>query len=491
MKNNLLEKIKNKYSYLTKPFLIILAIFLFAIYPIIRANFNYIDDLGRVDSGYRGWADFSRFVSEYLSVAIHTSDYLTDISPLPQILAVVIIAISCTIVLKLFSDEKISFSKIIAVIPIGLSPYFLECLSYKYDSVYMALSVLACILPFIFYGKTRKNKWIFSIAIIIGTLVMSMSYQASSGIIPLMALFLAFKYWNNKESKDATNILILSAISYIIGLLFFRIFIMKPIDTYVSSAIVSLNNLIPTFFSNLAIFYQNLLSDFRTIWKVLTALIVIFFIINNIRGTKQNKILSFVFSIVLLILSCCLAFGVYPALEKLIFYPRTMYGIGVLISLIAINGINIKKTFIPKVCICILCYSFITFCFTYGNVLSEHKRYVDFRTESVINELSKVEIMKNNDTKYIYLKGTIGYSPSMENMPDDYKNILSRLIQQSFSGKLYMWDVYYFKEYFKINNIKIANPETSVVPKNLETVCDTMYFSIETNNTDFILINLK
>ncbi len=43
-------KITKQYS---KPFIILALIFLLAIYPIIRANFNYIDDIGRVAYGYQ------------------------------------------------------------------------------------------------------------------------------------------------------------------------------------------------------------------------------------------------------------------------------------------------------------------------------------------------------------------------------------------------------------------------------------------------------
>ena len=144
-----------------------------------------------------------------------------------------------------------------------------------------------------------------------------------------------------------------------------------------------------------------------------------------------------------------------------------------------------------KTIIFVLSYTFITFSFTYGNVLSQQKRYIDFRTEAVVNELNKIEIMNNDETKYIYITGTIGNAPEIENLPEDYSVLINRLIQQTFSGNVYVWDVYYFKNYFKIKNIKMVFPDPSFIPENLETFCDTMYYSIKTNNTDFILINLK
>lgn len=81
-----------KYKFLAKPFIILAFIYCLGIVSIIRANFNYIDDLGRVSDGYRGWMNWSRYISEGLSVLIHTDSRLMDISPLPQILACLILA---------------------------------------------------------------------------------------------------------------------------------------------------------------------------------------------------------------------------------------------------------------------------------------------------------------------------------------------------------------------------------------------------------------
>lgn len=52
-------------------------------------------------------------------------------------------------------------SMIAAVVPLGLSPWFLECFSYKFDSPYMALSVLASVIPFIFGRRIFINSLVF------------------------------------------------------------------------------------------------------------------------------------------------------------------------------------------------------------------------------------------------------------------------------------------------------------------------------------------
>ena len=193
-----------KYKFLFKPFLLLCIIYGLGIVSIIRANFNYIDDLGRVYNAYRGWSNWSRYISEYFSIIVQTDKQLMDISPLPQIIAILFLALASVILIYIFSnDEKISYWSILSVVPLGLcpyfleclsyKPYFLECLSYKFDSPYMALSILASVLPFLFLKYGNKA---FFITSFIGCMVMCMTYQASSGIYVLIALFLAAKKFN-------------------------------------------------------------------------------------------------------------------------------------------------------------------------------------------------------------------------------------------------------------------------------------------------------
>ena len=146
------------------PLIIIFLLLLLSISAILKADFKYADDLGRVVNGYRGWGNFSRYLSNLFSIFLHADTYLTDISPLPQIFAIIIMALASIILIHLFSNgKKITFFNIIAVIPLTINPYFLECLSYKYDAPYMAISVLASIIPFLFYKKSKQLRSTISI----------------------------------------------------------------------------------------------------------------------------------------------------------------------------------------------------------------------------------------------------------------------------------------------------------------------------------------
>ena len=67
------KDMKDHRSLIIKNFICLAIIYSISIIAIIRANFKYIDDLGRVAGGYAGWSNFSRYTSSFLSTVIPVS----------------------------------------------------------------------------------------------------------------------------------------------------------------------------------------------------------------------------------------------------------------------------------------------------------------------------------------------------------------------------------------------------------------------------------
>ena len=202
-KDFLYKKIQNikELKIFIKPFLILAVIYIIAFSAIIRANFLYIDDLGRTFNGYKDWDGFSRYTSNFLSTIIHCGNYLTEISPLTQIIAIVFLSISGIIILYVLTKKhNFTFWEYTSVAILGLSPYFLECISYKYDSPYMALSILASVFPMLFYNKKYIS---FIIVTMLSIIIVCTTYQASLGIFFFFLIIMAFIMWSRKDNlKD-------------------------------------------------------------------------------------------------------------------------------------------------------------------------------------------------------------------------------------------------------------------------------------------------
>lgn len=476
------RRIYEKYSFMGKTICILTIIYALGISAIIRANYNYIDDLGRVRYGYRSWENFSRYISSYLSIFIHADTYLTDISPLPQLLAVVLLALSGSVILFILT-EKQNFSvwNTIAMVPLGLSPYFLECLSYKYDSPYMALSILASVLPLLF---CECSLFIYAIVTILCILVMCTTYQAASGIYPMLIVLLSFNQWNKgKNIKAILRFLGTSFINYLSALLIFKIFIMKTVDDYVSNSIAPMNQIVP----QLMKYFSYIGSDFKKWWLLLIGITALFYIFVSVRNSLRKKWHAFLLAVLTLLIMGALSFGMYPVLKIPLYVPRAMYGFGVLIALIGVSVMNAEKVYPAKVAYLYLCWIFFAFSFTYGNALAEQYRYTNFRVNAVIEDMNDLDIFNSEDMKTVQILGNIGKSPIIRQQPQSYQ-ILNRLVPDTF-GRGWVWSEYYFYEYFDFKNTT-SDYSIDLTAYDLPIIRDTMYHTIR-GNEGYILIELK
>jgi len=446
-----LEKLDNRFDILSwkKAFGILTAIYLTAIYPIIRANYNYIDDMGRAFKGYTSWKGFGRYISEYLSRVIHASrNFLFDISPIPQLLAVCILVISSLIVISQVKNRRtISLWELLMMLPLGLSPYFLECLSYKYDSPYMALSILASTFPLLF---RKKHMMLYCFSIITGVLTVCMTYQAASGIFPMLIVLLSFLMWCRGESYKMIVVFVAqSAVSYLIGVGVFCIAIMNPVDTYVSNKITAFSEIVPHYIAYLKL----VRSDFKMSWILIMAVLTIWFIVVSVYKSERNKVVSFLLSVVVTAVMLLLSFGLYPALERPLTAPRAMYGIGAYIAFIGIgNMAEGAGKWLTRVLTCILAWVFITFSCAYGNALAVQDKYIDFRISEVIEDLTDLKEFNSDGEKSVKIVGSAGHAPALQNAMGNC-NMLRRLIPITFIQDWY-WGAYKFFNYYGLKNVK-------------------------------------
>lgn len=478
-----------------KPFFILAACILIAMIPLLQANFNYLDDLGRVAIGYRQWSNYSRYISEYGSILLHAGTYLTDISPLPQLIAIVFMAAAGIMVIHILKKEKaesITVSDIAAVLPLALSPYFLECLSYKYDAPYMAFSVLVSIFPVLIY-RYRGKGHAFCLASIVGALAMCLSYQAASGIYPMLIVFVAFSLFNQGQTKEALHMAVRAAVCYLAGLMIFKLVCMPDMDTYVSTSILPLSQLIPGFCAHLQEYAQLILSDFKKGWLLLIALLCVSFVWISARDSRQSRLLAFPLSVIVLLLAALLAFGVYPALTVPLVDPRAMFGFGALVAFIAVSVAGSKRAAFPRLCALALSWCFFTFAFTYGNALIEQKRFAESRMQLVLQDLNELPLMNNGHLKVVSINGDIGYSPVVDRIPDN-QGVLSRLVPTLFSGEV--WGENYFYCFYGVKDIVMLEDGSYVLDKmdiaelDLPVIKDTMFHTIRGNH-QYIVVDLK
>lgn len=472
-----LKKIYETKKCLFKPFFKIFLIFLFSICAIVRANYSYLDDLDRIVSGTRGWSGWDRYLAQQLSVILNTDSRMVDISPLPQVIAVAFLAATSVILISLFCRTKeISFKNIFAVLPVGISPYFLQCLSYKFDAPYMALSIFASIFPFLFINSLYR---IYGIISVISVLIMYNTYQASSGIYILVALYLTFSRWNEGKNIEACfKFFVNSCIYFLLASIIYKLFFVTPRNIYVSNSIAPINEIIYISFSNIYSYVSFILSDFNIRWLILLILVIISFIYSFIRFSSRGLMQSGIAAIFLVFFGAIISYGAYIILEKPLFAPRAMYGIGVFIALMNLHIVNISKNCFTKIISFSLVWCFIVFAFMYGNALAEQKNYVDYRVGVFISDFSKLNIDHSNLVS-MQIAGDMGVSPIVENLGRKYP-IINRLIYKSVGG-YYPWDVSNIYYHFGLKNIKVSKENLEKL--ELPIIVDNKYHMIRSDGT--------
>ena len=486
VKNEILDSLAEiDLNTLTKPILIMTGIYLLGLISLIRANFLYKDDIPRsAGGGAGGWYDWSRYVSEVLHVFIHGDINITDISPLPQLLAIPILALCSVLLVYTLNNKKITIPGLFASIPLGLSPYILECLSYKYDAAYMALSIFASIVPFLFHTRTKA----FMFCSVISLLVMCMTYQVSSGIYLLIALVLSFNDWNSKRKTNRENLLFLgrAILSFCIAMAIFKFFLMRPYNTYVSNAMLPLPQLLSGLFANFLRYLSFINSDFGYIWKSIIGIIFCLFFAQIVYISRRNKIVSFLSATLLLFLLLVLSYGVYLALDHPLFQPRAMYGFGALLAIIGIYNVYEFKN-IAKIFVLALSWSFVVFAFSYGNALADQIRYGNFRATVLLQDLSALypDKDKAENKISIQLKNTIGFTPAIKNIAK-HNPVIYRLVPGVLADNDYLFSVFYLLEYFNYAPFSTANLMRTDTPVDYSTldmpvVLKTYYHTIRSD----------
>ena len=471
-----------------KPSFILLGVYLLGVLTIIRANYSYKDDVWRAAAGSRQWFSWSRYVSEFFSIFIHGDTRLTDISPIPQLLAILILVVSSVLLVYILTG-KITVARLLASIPLGLSPYFLECLSYKFDSPYMALSILASIFPFLFIARKK----IFLLISIVSLLIMITAYQPAAGIYMMITIIICFQQWNRREktNKEILSFMGIAVFSFCFAMLVFRFFLMKPVtsDAYAQTTALSAPQLITGTLNNVKGYIMTIYHDFGMIWKAGILLVLLFFITKSVSCSARQKIISIFFLFTAIIISFIFSYGIYVLLAKPLYAPRALLGFGVFLAVICIYAVSDFKK-ISTVVVLALNWCFFVFAFSYGNALADQARYAEFRIGILLHDLSALYPHENKDSMLIQFENSIGFSPVIKNIAK-HNPVIERLVPSRLSDDKaeYMYFLNCFNDdRFHTNHETINQIPIDYRSLNLPVVLDSYYHTIQSAGNRVLIV---
>jgi len=470
-----------------KPFFIVFTIYFVAMLSILRSGFSFGDDMGRAITGL-GWTrDFNRYSQSWLMYILNVDFTLTDISPLPQIVAMAFLAVTSVIVTYLFCGNKINYLPLVLSTFIGLSPFIIMNWLYKFDSPGMAMSLMVSVIPFLFWHPLREWRNVkafaaFGIVSTVCLMVMLTSYQASSGIyfVMMMGMMLCDFIEKRKIKQTIKNSAIFS-IPYLAAVLIFRFALPYP-DGYRDTEMLIFSDIVPGIMYNirLKLAFLNAYSSHK--WRVFFFAVLISYAISLLVFSKRKgaqKLVDVAVGSAFVIASIPMSYGLFLLLQNPFISARSNMGIGLIMALVGIitarnrkqpssqsldvklpsektavsasrfSGITNALSMLLAFFAVLTLYSSIVFSFAIGNALADQNRWNTFRLEMLLADLAHLYPSREatgNDALTVQLVGNVGLSVVAYHVNRQYP-ITQHILLHPFGGESY-WENYKFRYYY-------------------------------------------
>lgn len=146
-----MHSISKEQSEASVRFLIFLAILGLFLYPILHGNFWYLDDYYRSIENELAFTETGRFFAQFIFIILNATSKAYNLAPIPQILSIVILSFSLSILSLKWSLNRTS--SVLSLSLIVCTPFFLQNLSFCFDSLTMSMA-LSCVMWFFILEKS-------------------------------------------------------------------------------------------------------------------------------------------------------------------------------------------------------------------------------------------------------------------------------------------------------------------------------------------------
>lgn len=445
------------------------------ILPLLLINIYYIDDLRRSMEGY-GWRHDGRELATFIMRLISSGNLSIDFYPYSLILSSVILCFSGFYVSKILGlneNGKFSISSLLLI----SSPFMLQNLSYRWDSLIMAISIISLILPFFFIDNYKK----FIPFSLIGILTSLLTYQASIVVYLLMVLCLIISYCLNKTLKDIIYLLKVSISSLVLAFIFYQI-INKILNINFKergATIFSSSDFIELLYSKILSTTTYIVSSLSITYKAMILIVIVLSIISFLKFVISSKSINLkVISFVSILLVPIGVIFISIILMQPNLIARLFVGFSFIFYalLIFINFMSRKLCNYLSVCLIAMSFPLMT---TYANSL---KKQNDFEKFLINDIMSKGEI-KN---KMVVFDGIEPWAPELNVGLNNFP-IISEIVPR-YLKKDWVWGRVLFQKSIYIKDNVGENPITkrsdySDIKKNMTIVAKTEYFFMRVNDS--------
>lgn len=384
-------------------------LFFIYVFPLVLADVLYKDDMKRVlYSDPSSWYDDGRPLMAFILSLFNFGTPMFDTSPLPLLIGILFLAFSLTLFYKKYLQNYDRLSVVLCLLMFIISPFFLENLSFKFESLGMSITLGLYLILFSLPDHIGKT---FALVIsIIVTVCVSCIYQATLGAFFSLLFLTVFLELEEIPLKNSLEKAFYKLVGFCIGF-FFYIFCIAP--HYVAktgyqaehSGLISLTSAgIDKFISNLKSFFtylkwfyfpnDNPFVTFLTTAVLLVTLVAIIMYV-KILLSKENdsaKYSKAFLGLVIPVFIIVFAFIPMCFLSNPNFMPRAFisFNVFLLFAGIMIISLSKKNRLALLILIPIFLFSY-SFSYTYANLLKSQVDYENHIAQTIVYDLNKID----------------------------------------------------------------------------------------------------
>ena len=425
-----------------RTFTISLVLYALVLFPLLIADRYNVDDWGRSVRGYLNWRKDGRPLTDLIIRVLDLGNPLLDFSPICQIGAIVCLSWLSAVIARKFQIRR-PFIAALAALPLGANPFFLANLSFKFDSLPMALSISLALIPIVLDDAPDRNN---RRSLIIGALLLLGSLCTYQPSLNAFLVFAVFEYLllqrSNESSALLTSLLIRRILQLSIAVLVYKI---VALHTVHGGYGIDHSSLVSGF-SGLAMVQRNLVAFWSFPIKMLTGALRFTLLLPLSLGLlasiavglrysgrpgRRVKVIWISSAFLAPILVLFAVFGFLIFLQSPTGGARTFIGFGALLacSLILISSILTEYNVAGRLQCALLfipAYTMITFAAIYANATKVQKDYEKHIAEKLSDDLK--EVMATKSVSALIIEGSVGSAPLVIRMVEDRYVVLGHLV---------------------------------------------------------------
>lgn len=457
---------------------------LFGVYQLVcitisLQNYPYIDDVLRQETGITDFAaSYARWGSELGSWFLQGSRHLTDLGLTTSILTGIFMAVSSLLLIFILFGTSFSWGAVIGSLTLGINPWALQLISFRFDSPYMALSIVASIIPFLFWNQSN---WLFGGISLLSILVMTNTYQAASGIFIVVALTIIYrKILMNTIGKKDWQHLLTAGIAYILGMLLFLVESTYTIDLTQRGATVAIaptNELFSQLAKNAQGYVLTIKEQSATIWLLCYTVLLVGFFLMVWQVDYKKRIRNLSVSCMYLFLMIPLSYGVLLVFQENLIETTPRYGVGISIVFATVAMLSSEYSanhigLLNKILVGLLSYYFISFSLSYASLLTVQLEAFKQQSTQLTNDLSQTVTPTR---KNVLIGNLFKDSPVVINAERNYP-IVKKLVPRN--NDLYWPNLLLFKRYSSLPIELIPHDFSTFDSTGKQLVVDNAFWTI-------------